>query len=611
MHRIKNQDDLNFFIDLVPDGTIIINPEGEILLINTKAEELFGYTGTELIGKNLDKIIPQRFRQVHKKHIVGYINQPTYRGMGHLITELFGLKKDGTEFPVDISLGGLTIGGNKVAVASIRDITERKKAKQQLRESEEKYRNLIEGSQELIQSIGQHGQLEFVNAAWKNTMGYNDEEIKTLNVFDIIAPESKESCTEEFERIMRGEMLKNVEAVFTSKSGTKIYVEGTSIPKFENGVVVGTQGFYRNVTDQKKTEANFVSVLQNSTIGYLFLDTEYKIITFNETFNKWVQHETENNLVLKENYLSLLDKDRRVRTEILFQKILNGKSINYETVGKGESNKKWYYVSLSPIFNSENEVLGISCTCFDITDKKNAETERQEIVNEIVSRNTDLEQFAFMIAHNLRAPLSNITGAAQVLKHEGITEYDKTTLIDGIYTSALKFDAVLDDLNNILKIKKNINEAKQTLQLNQVFEDVKETLAQLLSVNGVNFIINFDEVPVIDTLNSYMYSIFYNLISNSIKYQQPQTELLIEIYSKKIENGYQLIFKDNGKGIDLVKYSTKIFKLYSRFDTVIEGKGIGLFMVKTQVESLGGKIEIESAVNEGAVFTLTFTNPKN
>jgi len=113
-------------------------------------------------------------------------------------------------------------------------------------------------------------------------------------------------------------------------------------------------------------------------------------------------------------------------------------------------------------------------------------------------------------------------------------------------------------------------------------------------------------VDEITSLKAYMHSIFSNLISNSIKYRKPDEEPYIEINSRKEEGKIILTFKDNGLGIDLTTKSDKIFGLYNRFHSHVEGKGMGLFMVKTQVEALGGIITATSELNKGLEFTIVF-----
>jgi signal transduction histidine kinase len=107
-------------------------------------------------------------------------------------------------------------------------------------------------------------------------------------------------------------------------------------------------------------------------------------------------------------------------------------------------------------------------------------------------------------------------------------------------------------------------------------------------------------------VKSYLYSIFYNLIINSIKYRKPGRRPFINIYSREKANKITLVFCDNGSGIDLSRYGDKIFGLYKRFHYDVEGKGMGLFMVKTQVESLEGNISVRSQIDEGSEFTVEF-----
>lgn len=127
----------------------------------------------------------------------------------------------------------------------------------------------------------------------------------------------------------------------------------------------------------------------------------------------------------------------------------------------------------------------------------------------------------------------------------------------------------------------------------------------LIDRDDIKIIFYFSEMDEFLTIKSYLYSIFYNLISNSIRYRQPGLPAIIEIKSR-LNNTLELIFTDNGMGIDLQKRGEQVFGLYKRFYTNIEGKGMGLFMVKTQVESLDGKINIRSQVNKGTEFKIEF-----
>ncbi|HEX9600785.1 MAG TPA: ATP-binding protein, partial [Mariniflexile sp.] len=164
------------------------------------------------------------------------------------------------------------------------------------------------------------------------------------------------------------------------------------------------------------------------------------------------------------------------------------------------------------------------------------------------------------------------------------------------------------DLNVILSLGKQLNEKKEQIHFSKLVSDIQESIRNTLEKEQANFKIDFSRVDDMFTIKSYMYSIFYNLISNSIKYRRPDVPLDITVESDLVDEKISLTFKDNGLGIDLKKNGNDIFGLYKRFHTDnAEGKGMGLYMVKVQVEKLGGEISVKSTVNQGTEFTIVLT----
>jgi len=242
----------------------------------------------------------------------------------------------------------------------------------------------------------------------------------------------------------------------------------------------------------------------------------------------------------------------------------------------------------------------------DVTDLKLAELERTKMVNDLMLRNNDLEQFAYIISHNLRAPIANIIGASSVLNDVNLSINDKKLLNQAINISVVKLDNVVQDLNHILQVKSSVNENKEVVSFSGLVDDIKISISNLLNKYDIKIAYDFSEIDEFLTIKPYLYSVFFNLISNSVKYRKQDVSTIIKIESHNISNSLQLIFTDNGMGIDLKKKGDEVFGLYKRFHTDIEGKGMGLYMVKTQVETLGGKISIKSAKNKGAEFVIEF-----
>jgi len=235
-----------------------------------------------------------------------------------------------------------------------------------------------------------------------------------------------------------------------------------------------------------------------------------------------------------------------------------------------------------------------------------ANEERTKMVSDLMLRNIDLEQFAYIISHNLRAPVANIIGAASVLVDPELSIEDKEIVVNGINISVMRLDDIVKDLNRILQVKGDINETKEIVHFSTLVREIKSSIQNLVDKYNIEIKHDFSEINEFLTLRGYLYSIFYNLISNSIKYRRQDVPCIIEIKSRLVKNKLELTFKDNGTGIDLEKSGDLLFGLYKRFNNSAEGKGLGLFMVKTQVEALGGKINVKSKENEGAEFKIVF-----
>jgi len=244
----------------------------------------------------------------------------------------------------------------------------------------------------------------------------------------------------------------------------------------------------------------------------------------------------------------------------------------------------------------------------DITDQKIQEAERDKITNDLIQRNKDLEQFAYIVSHNLRAPLANIKGLTSLVQIPDLKDEVFDESIHGLQVSVDKLDEVIMDLNFILQIKRDLNEKKEWVNFDTLIENIKIGIYNNLKKENTQIITHFENPKEMFTLKSYLFSIFLNLITNSIKYKSSNKNPIIEIKSAQKNDKIVFTYRDNGSGIDLVKNGDKVFGLYKKFNHDIEGKGMGLFMVKTQVEALGGKITIESEPFKGTLFTIIFEN---
>lgn len=234
----------------------------------------------------------------------------------------------------------------------------------------------------------------------------------------------------------------------------------------------------------------------------------------------------------------------------------------------------------------------------------NRTQELQRTNQELIEHNNQMEQFAFIAAHNLRAPLVRVLGLANLIQM-GESEEDKRTALEKLISSTHDLDQVVKDLNAILNIKRHTGNFTE-VDLNESLTRTKRILEKEIDDTGTKMMHNFSEADKVYAIAPYVESILYNLISNSIKYRDPERTPYIAIKTTHEQEFVCLAVMDNGLGIDLHKYKQNIFSLYKRFHLHVEGKGLGLYLVKTQIEALGGRVEVRSEPNEGTTFHVYF-----
>jgi signal transduction histidine kinase len=215
-----------------------------------------------------------------------------------------------------------------------------------------------------------------------------------------------------------------------------------------------------------------------------------------------------------------------------------------------------------------------------------------------------LDMFSHIISHNLRGPISRVSGILELLKpHSDTSCKEQQLLMQHLNSSVLMIDDVIKDLNYILVQKKLGQESSDYISLHEILQEVKLHLSEEIKISGA-IIEEYSFTEKISCVKGIMISIFYNMISNSIKYAMPNQKPVIDIFAVKTNDQLVLKFRDEGVGFDVEKYSDKLYRLYNRFHSHVAGKGIGLYLVKSHVDMLDGKILVESIPRKGTTFII-------
>jgi diguanylate cyclase (GGDEF)-like protein/PAS domain S-box-containing protein len=253
--RKKADQKFKDLLDATPDAMVIVNHDGEVAMVNLQALNLFGWRREEMLGKSIEMLMPARFRAKHLGERGGFFAQPRTRPMAAGL-DLVGLRKDGTEFPAEISLSPLETTEGRVAIATIRDITERKQAAQELRESERRFSDMLKNVELIAAMLDQDGRITYCNEYLLCLTGWQHEEVIGQDWFDLfIAAESRDP------KSVFGEVLANLpeawhhENEILTRSGERRLIRwNNTVLRSRTGDVIGTASIGEDITEQKRAE---------------------------------------------------------------------------------------------------------------------------------------------------------------------------------------------------------------------------------------------------------------------------------------------------------------------------------------------------------------------
>jgi PAS domain S-box-containing protein len=394
-------------------------------------------------------------------------------------------------------------------------------------------------------------------------------------------------------------------------AGKRLFVSFHVNPIIESGVVTGLACFFIDITNEKlaeenlaRSEARFRALTENNFDAIVLGEAPHDVTYATPSLGRMLGYAPDE---LRANNVIHFHPEDRPGIERVYNDARMQPGVPLPAVARVQHRDGHYIWAEGVITNMLDNVSvrGIVANYRDVTERKEAEIHEARMTRDLVQRNKDLEQFAYIVSHNLRGPVANILGISHILKESKASEKDRAEALEGIFIATSKLDEVILDLNLILDTKQESNNKKEVVVFSELVDSVSVGIEGIIEKNNVRIVTDFRQINSILTIRSFLQSIFYNLISNSIKYKQPHVSPVIKITAAPHKNGVRLVFSDNGIGIDMTTQGSKVFGLYKRFHPRhAEGKGMGLFMVKTQVESLGGDINIKSEVNKGTEFTI-------
>jgi signal transduction histidine kinase len=405
-----------------------------------------------------------------------------------------------------------------------------------------------------------------------------------FSIADIMFKNLKENKREEF--------LKLLEADYGYDTWLHYNKFSIEVTKFEDAIIAQANQNYQAALKRNYLALLLLIALVVPTLVFTAIRTirEYK------TSKRLTESEAEKNKILASQN-EMLEKQVALRTEEIATQneeiFANLEFISQRNEQLEEAKK--IIEEKNRIIESRNVNLGKQ------VEKQSGNL--RESNRELVKNVNQLEQFSYTVSHNLRSPVARLIGLTNVLNYAKNPE-ETQDIINKITHSANDLDLVLKDLVRTIEIKKEINNSTASIVIDEL---VNKTIAhfdeEIKSLNGTiksNLL-----ARTLKSIPAYVESILFNLVSNAIKYRRPQKAPLINIATRYEGDKFILIVQDNGLGIDLDRYKRDLFTFYKRFHHHVEGRGLGLYLVKSQVDLLGGTIDVLSAVDQGTTFTIS------
>lgn len=658
--RILNETKFQNIFEGVSEGILVAGYiEGSFLYANPAIQKMTGYDQSEIV--HLEPKLFHDEKDLERVHEA--VKSSKYDAESQTL-ELEFIRKDQSRFLGQATYSFMKWGTLDCIVAFIRDVSELKKAEKEIRDNQMRYQALFEDSNDAIIILNSNGEFVTGNEAVVKLFNADDIEMCKNTPPHVIWPEFQPDGTPSIEKaeqvIQRAlnEGSNSFEWEYKRYTGETFYAS-VALSKIDTEDEVYLQASIRDISEQIETKkrletqnemqnllmlisskyintplADVYTVIQSSLkeIGefveadrsYLF-EFDYINRTISNSF-EWcasnvrsVMDELQQlpmsevpemiNPHFQGNFIYIPDvqlMEESSSKEILLEQEI--KSLLTVPLMHGENCIG--FVGFDSVKNhkvySEKEIAILklySDMLVNIQMRTEKEKELQKLLYTTKEQNQRLKEFSYITSHNIRASVANLLGLSEMIRVIPESE----GYLDMLKVTTQKLDNSITNINELINFENESSELRKVdCSLSEAVQRVLKLTNQIIQRKEVDLKINIEESHMIKAFPAYLDSIFHNLITNALKYGITDQSKLLEIYANQEETGTAVFIKDRGLGIDLEKYSDRMFKLGTRLHDTSDGQGLGLFMTKRQLEAMGGEIEVQSQLNNGTTFRLFF-----
>ena len=504
-------------------------------------------------------------------------------------------------------------------------ITERHRTAQALRESESRYRSVVETQTELVCRYKEDTTLTFVNDAYCRYFDKPRDAFIGAKVLDLIPRDSRDAVRSHIQSLFKDPREEIFEHKVLLTGGSIGWLHWVSKPILgDDGEILEFQGVGRDISEQrraedelKQSEERWRLIFDNSAVGIVVTDVDGRYFATNAVYERMLGYPKRELTGL--TLFDVTEEDHRHPSRALINELLNGKRSQFQIDAKcrrKDGQQIWVTESVSSVHDSQGGPVYLIAIVEDVTERRRTSSALNKLNLELEQRVADrtaaldiktreLETFAYSVAHDLKAPLRGIEGYTSLLLEDYLNQLDAEGrgLLLNVHSSAQQMTRLIDDLLAYSRID-YATVALQNVELRSFILNLLEHRKKALNNDRITFTTNIGYGSALVDPGALEQAL-RNYIDNAIKFTQTIEAPRIEIGSDRCAAGWRLWVRDNGVGFDM-RHANEVFEIFRRLhhDKEYEGTGVGLAIVRKVVERMGGRVWAQSEPSRGSTFFL-------